>query len=147
MPFSRKPDSFYSKPKTGRIRRAPKEERTVDGVTFDSKAEMNRWLELKMLERAGEISNLVRQHQFVLAFEGRPVKIRSKGYPNGRICQYHADFTYFDKAGKLIVEEVKGVDQEADRLRRAVVEALYGIEILVTGAASKGGVLPGKAAA
>lgn len=140
---------MFGKPpgKTGRIRRAPKDERTIDGIAFDSKAEMNRWLQLKLLERAGEISQLERQRAFTLAFEGRPVKIRSARYPNGKICQYHADFTYIDKTGKLVVEECKGLDNEADRLRRAVVEALYGIEILVTGAASRAGVLPGKAVA
>jgi len=35
---------------------APKQARTVDGITFDSKAEMTRYLDLKILEKAGEIT-------------------------------------------------------------------------------------------
>lgn len=120
------------------IRRAPKAERTIDGIVFDSKSEMNRWLELKLLERAGEISGLERQKVFALRVEGRPVLIRSPGYPNGRFCKYTADFVYTDtKTGRLIVEDWKGHDTEAARLRRAFTEAACGIEIIVTGPASR----------
>lgn len=134
--FSAKP-GLFQKPR-GRVQVAPKAERTVDGISFDSKSEMRRWLELRMLEKAGEIAALERQVEYVLAFNGRAVKTRSAGYPNGRVCKYHADFRYTAKDGRLVVEEHKGHDTEADRLRRAVVEALYGIEITVTGpAASK----------
>lgn len=131
MIFSAKP-GLFQKP-SGRVRVAAKAERTADGVVFDSKSEMRRWHDLVMLERAGEISGLERQVEYVLAFEGRPVKTRSAGFPNGRVCKYHADFRYTTKDGRLVVEEHKGVDNEAARLRRAVVEALYGIEITVTG--------------
>ncbi|MGP1455872.1 MAG: DUF1064 domain-containing protein [Treponema sp.] len=43
-----------------------KERRTVDGITFDSMAEMNRYLELKQLERAGIITDLELQPKFLL---------------------------------------------------------------------------------
>ena len=43
-----------------------KERRTVDGITFDSMAEMNRYMELKMLERAGIITDLELQPKFLL---------------------------------------------------------------------------------
>ena len=39
---------------------------TVDGITFDSKREATRYLELKTLEKAGKISLLERQKKFVL---------------------------------------------------------------------------------
>ena len=39
---------------------------TIDGVTFDSKKEYNRYCELKLLERAGEIAELKRQVKFTL---------------------------------------------------------------------------------
>ena len=39
---------------------------TVDGITFDSRAEARRYRELKLLERAGVIENLVLQPKFEL---------------------------------------------------------------------------------
>lgn len=121
------------------VKRSPAAARTSEeGFVFDSKAELGRWNVLKLLQRAGEISSLMRQRQFPLAFNGVPVKIRSKGYPNGRACVYTVDFVYFNASGVAVYEEFKGHDDDASRLRRAVVEALYGIEITVTGpAASK----------
>lgn len=121
------------------VRRAPATDRTsVEGHVFDSKAELRRWEELRLLQQAGEISGLERQRRFDLACCGRPVLIRSARYPNGRACFYTADFVYLDRDGKPVVEEWKGHDSPESRLRRAVVEALYGIEIIVTGpAASK----------
>jgi hypothetical protein len=104
---------------------------------FDSKAELKRWYELRLLERAGEIKHLDRQYTFSMAYDGRPVKIRSKGFPNGRPCFYTVDFTYFTAAGVAIYEEYKAWDTEVSRLRRAVIEAMYNIEITVTGPASK----------
>ena len=117
--------------------RAPAAERTVDGVVFDSKSEARRWAELTLLARAGEIVELERQVRYPLVASGRPVKIRSKGFPNGRPCVYTLDFRYFDRRlGKPIFEEWKGHDDPASRLRRAIIEALYDIEITVTGPAS-----------
>ncbi len=119
------------------VKRAPVAERTVDGLVFDSKSEARRWSELRLLERAGEISDLERQKQFRLAFNGRPVMIRSKGFPNGRPCTYTLDFQYMlAKTGEIVFEEHKGMDTPEARLRRAVVEALYNIEIIVTGPAA-----------
>jgi hypothetical protein len=120
------------------VRRSPAYERTLDGVVFDSKAELARWRELKLMQSAGEISGLTRQREFILAFNGRPVLMRSARYPNGRVCKYTADFSYTTAKGVVTVEEHKGHDLPESRLRRAVCEALYGIEIIVTGpAASK----------
>lgn len=128
---------LFSKPKRARVQRVSRDRRTVDGIVFDSKSEMDRWLELRMLERAGEIRGLERQVEYVLAFNGRAVKMRSAGFPNGRDCKYHADFRYATKDGTVVVEEHKDHDDEAARLRRAVVEALFDIEITVTGKAAK----------
>jgi hypothetical protein len=123
------------------VKRAPAAERTVDGFVFDSKSEAKRWAELRLLERAGGIMNLTRQVAFPLMIDNRPVKIRSAGFPNGRPCVYTADFVYTVRRAEdeyaEIVEEHKGHDDSASRLRRAVVEAIYGVEILVTGPAAK----------
>lgn len=107
----------------------------VDGITFDSRKEARRYRDLKLLEAAGEISNIELQPNYPLSIlqpNGTylDVKIRSAGYPNGRRASYTADFRYQDKrSGRQIVEDVKGMDTTASRLRRAVVEAIYGIEI------------------
>lgn len=107
---------------------------------FDSKAEANRYRELVLLERANEIANLECQPVYPLEIprliDGKlqsvPVKIRSDKRPNGTRTKYTADFRYQDKrTGRQIVEDVKGVDTTASRLRRAVVEAIYGIEIVL----------------
>lgn len=117
------------------IKRAPAAERTVDGIVFDSKSEAKRWAELMLMERGKEIFGLRRQVKIPLIVAGNPVKIRSAGFPNGRACVYTADFSYYSPNG-LVYEEHKGHDDPTARLRRAVVEAMYGIEIVVTGPAA-----------
>ena len=61
---------------------------------------------------------------------------------------YTADYGYHEGSA-YIVEEHKGRDTEASRLRRAVAECIYGMTIRMTGAASykKRKRLPGAAMA
>ncbi len=102
----------------------------VDGITFDSGREAKRYRELKMLKAAGQIISLEIKPRFYLHINGRAIKIRSKGYPNGRRTSYTADFRYLDThTNETVVEDTKGYDTAASRFRRAVVEAQYGIEI------------------
>jgi hypothetical protein len=118
------------------IKRSPASERTdSQGHVFDSKAELRRWEELKLLEKAGEISRLERQVVVPIHIGGDPVVIRSQHYPNGKPCKYTADFVYF-QGNKRVWEEYKGRDDSESRFRRAVVEAIYHVEIIVTGPAS-----------
>lgn len=90
----------------------------VDGIIFDSKKEALRFKELKMLEKAGIISNLQRQVKYTLipAQYKRTslfyVKGKNKGKPKKgklieRECAYYADFVY-SQNGNTIVEDVKG---------------------------------------
>ena len=73
----------------------------VDGITFDSNTEYNRWLELQLMERAGMITDLQRQ----VSFELQPkFKKNGKTY---RPITYVADFVY-TQDGKAIVEDRKG---------------------------------------
>lgn len=76
---------------------------TVDGITFDSLKEANRWKELKLLERAGEITDLKRQVKFELI----PSQ-KADGKVLEREVNYIADFVYKNKAGLEVVEDVKG---------------------------------------
>ena len=114
---------------------------TVDGHTFDSKHEANRYLELKLLERAGEISNLRLQVEYELipnqyATEERYGKngrrLKPKEVLLERKCCYVADFVYTDsKTGEKVVEDTKS---EATRtpeyiIKRKLLLYRYGIRI------------------
>ena len=101
-----------------------------NGIRFDSKREAARYADLLLVERAGEIANLELQPVFPLVIDGVPVKIRSPGRPNGTRCKYTADFRYLDlRTNTTVVEDTKGIDTQASRLRRAVIECIYGIKI------------------
>lgn len=75
-----------------------------DGITFDSKKERARYIELKILEKAGEISHLRLQVPFVLVPKEKDAAGRTL-----RAVKYYADFVYFDKNERLHIEDVKGV--------------------------------------
>lgn len=95
----------------------------VDGITFDSKKEAQRWAELKLLERAHVITNLQRQVTFVLI----PKQVR-EGYCVERACTYKADFVY--KAnGKTVVEDVKGIKTKEYIIKRKLMLFRHNIEI------------------
>ena len=97
----------------------------VDGQTFDSKKEANRYQELVLLEKAGVIKNLSRQVKFVL--------IPSQRDENGKViereCSYKADFMYYDEAGETIVEDVKGFRTKEYIIKRKLMLYQYGIRI------------------
>lgn len=99
---------------------------TVDGITFDSRAEAARYSELKLLEKGGYISDLVLQPEYELipAF-----KKNGKTY---RKTVYKADFSYYDfLTNKVIVEDVKGVKTPAYKLKKKLFEYRYkDLEIL-----------------
>lgn len=85
----------------------------ADGITFDSKKEYRRWCELKLMERAGEISDLQRQVKFVLIPSQYNYILKEDGFKKKgkcieRECAYIADFTYKNKNGEQVVEDVKG---------------------------------------
>jgi len=98
----------------------------VDGVTFHSKKEAKRYQELRMLERARLIERLELQPEFPIVIHGTPVR-----YASGRAVVYRADFRYRDleAGGRTIVEDVKGMDTPLSRLKRALVETIYGIKV------------------
>lgn len=106
---------------------------TIDGIRFASKKEANRYCELRLLLKAGEISNLEIQPRFKLfGMSGAPVLIKSKGYPNGRHATWVGDFAYFcTYREKRICEDVKGVRTPVFILKKAIVLACYpGLEIV-----------------
>lgn len=56
----------------------------IDGITFDSIKESERYKKLLLLQKTGEISDLILQPKF-------PIIIN-----NIKICTYIADFSYVD---------------------------------------------------
>ena len=97
----------------------------VDGITFASKAEARRYGELKLLERAGEISDLRLQPGFELA---PSVKFTGAARATPAL-RYRADFSYLDASGRRIIEDVKGMPTTAYRMRRHLMLALLGVEV------------------
>ena len=94
----------------------------VDSITFDSKKEADRYCELKLLQRAGAITDLKLQVPFELqpAFTLNGKKIRA--------IYYIADFMY-QEGGAYIVEDVKGRKTKEYMLKRKMYAYRYGQEI------------------
>ena len=66
----------------------------VDGMTFDSAKEANRYSDLKLLQKSGDIAELETQPFWDIAINGM------------KICRYRADFRYLED-GERVVEDVK----------------------------------------
>lgn len=90
----------------------------LDGITFDSKAEARRYAELSLMKKAGELTTLGCQPSFVVA-DG---------------IRYIPDFICVDKDGRVWVEDVKGVETQAFRIKAKLFKAAYpGIELRIIG--------------
>lgn len=74
----------------------------VDGITFSSKAEARRYVELKTLMAAGDVHVFVRQPRFLLqgGFEKNGEWINK--------LEYVADFLVVYADGRTVIEDVKG---------------------------------------
>lgn len=93
----------------------------IDGIKFDSQKEGRRYCELKLLERAGEIRDLELQVRF--DFEHTGVNL---GF-------YKADFCYSETLPiKHITEDCKGFKTPMYKLKKKMMKAFHGIEILET---------------
>lgn len=113
---------------------------TVNGITFDSKKEARRFLELTALEQAGKIHGLRRQVKYLLIPEQRErcAEIYKSGPKKGqfkpgrvleRECAYYADFDYYEEDGTHVVEDVKGMRTKEYRLKRKMLLYKYQIRI------------------
>lgn len=115
----------------------------IDGIEFDSKKEAHRYWELKLLQRAGKISDLQLQREFELipaqyeTFEryGKTGKRLQDGKRCiEQSCVYKADFCYMQD-GQLVVEDVKGYRDPASAgyakfiIKRKLMLWRYGIKI------------------
>jgi len=97
----------------------------IGSETFDSKREAERWLQLQARVHSGEIHGLRRQEGFDLLCPA----------PDGSwrvVARYIADFAFYDAAGMLHVQDVKGGQATKTQLYRLKAKWLYlqtGIEI------------------
>ena len=89
----------------------------IDGILFDSRLEAGRYSELKLLERAREISNIEVHPSFPIFIKGQ------------RICVVELDFAYDDRDGNRIFEDTKGLDTALSKIKRKLVSASYGINV------------------
>lgn len=90
----------------------------IDGITFDSQREAQRYTELKWLEKAGKIQDLELQKKFVLQPKYK------KGGKTVREISYIADFVYSED-GRQIVEDCKGMKTEVYKLKKKIFEYKY----------------------
>ena len=99
---------------------------TPEGI-FHSVKEYDRWNELKLLQRAGKISDLQRQVRFTL--------IPSQRADNGKVIEfpvfYIADFAYTEN-GKQVVEDAKGAKTKEYVIKRKLMLFVHGIQIKET---------------
>ena len=125
---------LYTKPKS----KYHNEPVTVDGVTFDSKGEFLRWNFLKLMEQAGEISNLryhVKYELIPAITEDVVVHLKTKDKVVTKTVQtaryYEADFVYTNKNGEDVVEDFKGQETELFKFKAALFRYMYGKSIKI----------------
>ena len=90
----------------------------VDNIKFESNLEATRYKELKLLQRAKQISNLRLQVPFLLQ-EG----FKKNGKTHRKI-EYIADFVY-EENGQTIVEDTKGMKTETFKIKQKLFEYKY----------------------
>ena len=85
----------------------------IDNILFDSKKEARRYKELKLMEEAGLITNLVLQPKYEVL---KSFKRRGKTHTK---IEYIADFRYFDNERQAeVIEDVKGVSTDVFNIKK-----------------------------
>lgn len=114
--------------KAAKYRNTPTERVTASGAVlrFDSQKEARRYDQLILRQQVGEIRDLRLQVDFTLqeAYtdpEGRRV----------RAIRYRADFTYRERDGRLVVEDVKSKPTRTREylIKRKLMKERHGIDI------------------
>jgi hypothetical protein len=87
-----------------------------NGITFRSKKEHNRYKQLQILQKSGEIEFFIRQPKFDL--------------PGG--VTYSADFLVVWKDPyKISIEDVKGYQTKEFIFKKKILEALYPFKLVI----------------
>lgn len=91
----------------------------VDGLLFDSKREAAYYSELKIREKAGEVTGVEMQRPFALL-----------GSNGTLMATFKADFCFWDNtAGRFRCIDVKGFDTPVGKLKRKMMKGLLGIDV------------------
>jgi len=92
---------------------------TIDNIRFASKKEARRYAELKLLVAAKEVKDLELQPRFPCVIDGQLV------------TTYVADFRYIDcRTGRVVIEDSKGVRTPEFKIKKKLVKALLGVDVL-----------------
>lgn len=92
-----------------------------------SRHENRRAAQLKLMQRAGIISDLREQVPYLLI----PAQRDDSGHVVERACSYVADFVY-TRDGTTVVEDTKGVRTKEYIIKRKLMLHIHGIRILET---------------
>ena len=84
----------------------------IDGISFASQREAARYMQLKLLQKAGKIHYLTLQPKLPLRVNG------------DLVCNYIADFSYHEDGGGVVYEDSKGYRTPVYRLKRKLLLAL-----------------------
>jgi hypothetical protein len=110
--------------------------KTAAGVAFDSDNEYDRYRDLQLLEKAGEIRNLKLHPRYDLSVNG------------AHICAYVGDYSYeclvegsdgrhkFFQTWMKVCEDRKAgtvTQTRVFKLKRKLMKAIHNIDILITG--------------
>lgn len=109
---------IYSKQYLGKTTKYNAQRTELDGIKFASKKEARRYAQLKLMEKAGVITDLRLQVPFVL--------IDKSTY--GRAIKYIADFVYIEN-GQEIIEDTKGFRTDVYKLKKRLFAEKYRKEI------------------
>ncbi len=115
--------SVHQKPKRNKYGVSPKEERTVEGIVFASKAEARGYTTLLALQRAGKAHNLELQPRFILQ-----EKFTDSTGEKHRAIYYVADFAVDLEEGgtfKPTVIDVKGSKTPVYLLKKKLFRFKY----------------------
>ena len=109
------------KKRTSKYGVSKKEDRTYNGKVYDSKLEMRYRQHLDLLTKAVKDCDRV-----ILINEQVPYECFVEGK---KICTYMMDYEVEYANGNIEFVDVKGVRTAIYRLKKKLVEAIYGIEI------------------
>lgn len=100
---------------------------SYNGITYDSKKEKKRALELELMQKNGKISELKRQVKFILQDSFKLIdKSKKSGFKTILAIRYIADFTYFDCVKNcFVIEDVKGYRTRDFNIKWKMLEYLH----------------------
>lgn len=117
-----------NKTKTAKRNKFNAQKIELDGMTFDSKKELKRYIELKAMQQHGEIFELEHHTKFELA-----PKTKLEGEKRVKpALRYFADFTYYISSGEYIVEDVKSAATRklaSYRNKKHLMKTVFNIDV------------------